>query len=422
MKSEQRSQAFLRKRKMLMVLPLLIIPFLTMAFWALGGGSAKKAENNKSQGLNLNLPSSDMEESRTDNKLSFYERADKDSMKLEELMRNDPYYRDRMNREEDKSLKELEGLTANTASKFKQPLNTSPYDKQPDNPEQKLIEKLSLLQREVNNTDKMSTKTKSKSFQFEKSRDMSLQMDKLQDLMEVMGGSSGQNQEIKQLDSTLEKILDIQHPERVREKVKEKSLKNKEAVFGLKTERNGVVVSIIDTSKSKTRASTGFYGLSNDFTNDVNDNTVEAIIHSDQTLVNGAVVRLRLANDAYINGRLVPNGSFLNGVATLNDERLDIEVKSIRCGNSILPVQLDVYDLDGLPGIYVPGAITRDIVKQSADNSIQVVGLNSLNQSLKAQAATAGINTAKNLLSRKVKQVKVTVKAGYRVLLKNKGE
>jgi len=39
---------------------------------------------------------------------------------------------------------------------------------------------------------------------------------------------------------------------------------------------------------------------------------------------------------------------------------------------------------------------------------------------LKAQAAAAGINTVKNLMSRKVKQVKVMVKEGYKVLLKDK--
>jgi Conjugative transposon, TraM len=46
--------------------------------------------------------------------------------------------------------------------------------------------------------------------------------------------------------------------------------------------------------------------------------------------------------------------------------------------------------------------------------------LTSLDPSFKAQATAAGISAAKNLISRKVKQVKVTVKTGYRVLLKDK--
>jgi hypothetical protein len=44
--------------------------------------------------------------------------------------------------------------------------------------------------------------------------------------------------------------------------------------------------------------------------------------------------------------------------------------------------------------------------------------MTSLDPSLKAQATATGINAVKNLLSKKAKLVKVTVKAGYKVLLK----
>jgi len=43
-----------------------------------------------------------------------------------------------------------------------------------------------------------------------------------------------------------------------------------------------------------------------------------------------------------------------------------------------------------------------------------------MDPSFKAQAAATGINAAKSLLSKKVKQVKVIVKAGYRLMLKDK--
>jgi hypothetical protein len=42
-----------------------------------------------------------------------------------------------------------------------------------------------------------------------------------------------------------------------------------------------------------------------------------------------------------------------------------------------------------------------------------------MDPSLKAQAAAAGINTVKTMLSKKAKQVKVMVKAGYKVFLKD---
>src|SRR5882672_4801775 len=95
MNKVQRSQAFLRKRKMMMVLPLLVIPFFTMAFWALGGGKGgnKKIAMAQHQGLNLQLPNANLKEDGKADKMSFYDQADKDSLKLAEQMLNDPYFR-----------------------------------------------------------------------------------------------------------------------------------------------------------------------------------------------------------------------------------------------------------------------------------------------------------------------------------------
>ena len=75
--------------------------------------------------------------------------------------------------------------------------------------------------------------------------------------------------------------------------------------------------------------------------------------------------------------------------------------------------------MDGLDGIYIPGAITRDVAKQSADRAVQGIGFTALEPSLKVQAASAGIEAAKTLFSRKAKLIKVMVKAGYQVLLRD---
>ena len=48
-------------------------------------------------------------------------------------------------------------------------------------------------------------------------------VDKLENMMQTLNKSNGDDPEIKQLDGTLEKILDIQHPERVKDRIKEKS-------------------------------------------------------------------------------------------------------------------------------------------------------------------------------------------------------
>ncbi len=126
---------------------------------------------------------------------------------------------------------------------------------------------------------------------------------------------------------------------------------------------------------------------------------------------------MRLTEDVYINGTLIPKDNFVYGVCTLSGERLKISVQSIRCGNSLFPVSLSGYDLDAIEGIRVPGAITRDAGKEGADRAIQSIQMMSLDPNITTQAAAAGIEATKGLLSKKVKLIRVTVKADYPLLL-----
>lgn len=420
MSSVQRSQAFLRKRKMVLVLPLLVIPFLTMAFWALGGGQAKKEiAATKQEGLNLNLPDAKMKDDNLTDKLSFYDKADKDSAKLEEWMRTDPYYK----QNEDTSflpVNELEVLTQNSASKYNQRLNSSPYETTSNNPEQKLMQKLALLQKEINKQPEASVNENPDATNDKQDEEFSGEVDRLENMLFTMNKTNTGDPEIEQLNGTLEKILDIQHPQRIREKLKEKSLQHKQLVYAVTTQPVLANVSLMDTKKIKPNTANKFYGLEKDNSIAEEGLAIEAVVHSNQTLVNGAVIQLRLATDIFINGVLIPKGNPINGTASLNNERLEVEISSIRYKNALFPVKLELYDIDGLPGIYIPGSISRDVAKNSADNSLQLMELTTLDPSLKAQAAAAGINTVKNLMSRKVKQVKVMVKEGYKVLLKDK--
>nr|WP_288071515.1 conjugative transposon protein TraM [Hydrotalea sp.] len=405
---------------MMLVLPFLVVPFLTMAFWALGGGQGKEqAIIVKQQGLNLNLPDAKMKDENLTDKLSFYDKADKDSAKLEEWMRTDPYYK----QHEDTSIlpvNELEVLTQNSASKYNQRLNSSPYETSSNNPEQKLMQKLALLQKEINKQPEASANENQNATNYKQDEELSGEVDRLENMLLTMNKTNTGDQEMNQLNGTLEKILDIQHPQRIREKLKEKSLQHKQVVYAVTTQPALANVSLMDTNKIATNKVNKFYSLDPDKSVVEEGQAIEAIVHSNQMLVNGAVIQLRLATDIFINGILIPKGNPVNGTASLNNERLEVVINSIRYKNTLFPVKLELYDMDGLPGIYVPGSISRDVAKNSADNSLQLMELTTLDPSLKAQAAAAGINTVKSLMSRKVKQVKVMVKEGYKVLLKDK--
>jgi len=75
--------------------------------------------------------------------------------------------------------------------------------------------------------------------------------------------------------------------------------------------------------------------------------------------------------------------------------------------------------MDGQEGIFVPGSINRTVAKESANKTISGMDPTLIDPSIGAQAASAGIETAKTLIGKKVKLVKVTVTSGYKVLLRN---
>jgi conjugative transposon TraM protein len=387
----------------------------------LGGGQGADSKNTaNTAGLNLQLPDANLKNDKNADKLSFYNEANADSLKREELLRNDPYYKDSIIGRRNTILSDT-GYLINTKPLYGA-LNQSPYNKSTDANEQRIYQKINEINKQINQPD-IAAQPLANPNQLNQTNDsneqFSNEVDRLQNMMQQMNGNSESDPEMEQLNGTLEKILDIQHPDRVKDKLKEKSLKNKEQVFIITKQFTKNNISLLDTNKNKQRTENKFYGMEEDI-NTEEQNTVEAVVHQTQTLVNGAVVKMRLLNDIYLNGSLVPKGNFVFGTAALNDERLEINISSIRNNNSLFPVKLEVFDMDGLAGIYIPGAISRDVAKQSADNGLQLMELTSVDPSFKAQAAATGINAAKSLLSKKVKQVKVLVKAGYKILLKDK--
>jgi conjugative transposon TraM protein len=165
-----------------------------------------------------------------------------------------------------------------------------------------------------------------------------------------------------------------------------------------------------------------FYGLDDELGTPALQNTLLGIIPEKQILTTGATVKIRLLADILVSKTLVPRGQFIYGTASLNNERLKINISSIACNKLILPVSLSVYDLDGMEGIYVPGSIDRDASKQSASDAVNTLGLASPDASFGAQAASVGIEAAKTLMSKKIRLVRVTLKEGYQILLKDNNQ
>lgn len=421
MKQQVTTPKMIRQRRFMLVLPLLALPFMTIMFWALGGGKVQDAEAQAgNKGFNLNLPDANLKEDKAMDKMSYYDQASLDSARFQELVRNDPNY---MNY----TLSDTGELTEeNSFSENDGGVNTSLYGKgsYSNSHTDKIYRKLEELDREMNKPvtahgTEDSYDPYSRSMGTGRATVSSADIDRLEQMMQMMNQSPEEDPELQQLNGMLENILDMQHPGRVQEKLRKTSEARRGRVFAVGTKVKTNAVSLLETSVSNDDNTNGFYSLDNGTSVGTLQNAVQAVVHETQTLVNGSTVKLRLTNDVFINGILIPKDNFLFGTAALNGERLNIKISSIRYKNALFPVELTVYDMDGLDGIYIPGAITRDVSKESADRSLQTIGLSSVDPSWQAQAAGAGIEAAKTLFSKKVKLVKVTVKAGYQVLLRD---
>jgi conjugative transposon TraM protein len=146
---------------------------------------------------------------------------------------------------------------------------------------------------------------------------------------------------------------------------------------------------------------------------------IRARIAGEQQVQSGSTVKLELMTAISVHGINVPPGTFLFGIAYLDGERLRVQVPSIRYANLVLPVSLQVFDLDGIEGVFVPGSLQREIMKESADQAIQSATLTG-GLSLAGRAASAGLGAAKDLFSKKLRRARVTLSHGYQVLLQDK--
>jgi conjugative transposon TraM protein len=416
MEQNTKSLKVLKQRKMLLVLPILALPFLTAIFWALGGGKmdAANSEAPQQKGFNLKLPNANLKEGLPLDKMNYYDLAALDSAKLDELIKKDPNYLS-----QSFQIDSTEDSSAVTHRKERNGLNKSVYR---DPNEERVHQKLEALQKAINTPVPIPEQNR-EYIKNAKSNETALHsndVDRLEQMMQSMNdGQESQDMELQQLGGMLESILDIQHPNRMQEKLKKASEAERGQVFTISTKgHEDPISSLQNRTVNHTESELNrFYSLDQPENDDLIQNTVEAIIHETQTIVNGSTVKFRLMNDIFINGVKISKDNFLFGIASLKGERLTINISSIRYNNSLFPVDLSVYDMDGLVGIYIPGAINRDVTKASADRSMQTLGVASLDDSWGAQAAGAGIEAAKSLLSKKVKLVKVVVKAGYKVLL-----
>jgi hypothetical protein len=146
---------------------------------------------------------------------------------------------------------------------------------------------------------------------------------------------------------------------------------------------------------------------------------IEAEVYETTTVLTGNRIKLRLLEEAWLNGVKIPVNTFLYGICEVSNERLQIEVMQIPVGEKFVPDQVTVCDLDGLPGLYVPDNASRKVAKEvgSSANTSSMFGVS--NNPLTYMGMQAADKTAQSLL-KMIRIKKVTIKKNTLVYLINK--
>ena len=151
-------------------------------------------------------------------------------------------------------------------------------------------------------------------------------------------------------------------------------------------------------------------------------NTIAAVVANNQSVTDGESVKLRTTEPMWVGSRLIPRNTVIVGSARVQGERLEIEISSIECDGSIYDVELQVYDSDGQEGINIPNSMESDALHEIGANMGSTMG-SSINISTNTGAQIASdvgrglINGVSQYLNKKLRTVKVHLKAGYRVML-----
>lgn len=176
------------------------------------------------------------------------------------------------------------------------------------------------------------------------------------------------------------------------------------------------VVSSLRASSSRSfNTSVGSSGI-------VNKNAIAAVVANNQSVTDGESVKLRTTEPMWVGSRLIPRNTVIVGSARVQGERLEIEISSIECEGSIYDVELQVYDSDGQEGVNIPNSMESDALHEIGANMGSTMG-SSINISTNTGAQIASdvgrglINGVSQYLNKKLRTVKVHLKAGYRVML-----
>ncbi len=105
---------------------------------------------------------------------------------------------------------------------------------------------------------------------------------------------------------------------------------------------------------------------------------IKAVIDENTKGFLGSRIRIRLLEDVYVGNAKITKGTplyaFISGFSL---QRVNLHIVSVMHQNEILPINLNIYDIDGMEGLYVPSSAFREMTRTMGQNIVQGQNLSS---------------------------------------------
>lgn len=182
------------------------------------------------------------------------------------------------------------------------------------------------------------------------------------------------------LDS-FEKANDPEHQAKLAKELQEKELQKEMA----RIEASRFTVQKADLTK----------GMFNTLKPENSNSFIKAIIDENITAYAGSRIRIKLMEDIMVGKEVVKKGTYLYAIINgFSQQRITLKVTSIMKGDKIMPIDLDIYDTDGMIGLYVPASAFREFTKNLGGQTMQGMNITTSSSEDQSQLLMSTIQKA----------------------------
>lgn len=154
------------------------------------------------------------------------------------------------------------------------------------------------------------------------------------------------------------------------------------------------------------------------------NNFIRAVIDENVKGYSGSRIRFRLLEDIFVGkNHRIPKGTILYGqISGFNMQRVKLNIVSVLHNGEILPINLTIYDNDGMEGLYVPASAFREMVNEFGSNSMQGQNMNNSGDGFFTSMWTKLFQSTSTTIANLIRKNKVKLKYNSYVYLINEQE